>query len=171
MQNYWEWRKTERDNKAEGSDSTTSGRPRPPSTHPATGQLLLSPAPAQTRGLIKPLPRHGPINHLMMGYHGDRWAASMYTKEESARRGSNEHVRAGDPIVHVRDRSVPKYTLGKGYNMESAVLILGAARLCLEAKHLVSSNQEHKPLALKPTRALNCSKWRAGSASFDALGC
>lgn len=83
-----------------------SGRCHLTSTHRLTGQLLLSAAPAQTRGLIKPLPRHGPINHLMMSYHGDRWLASTHTKEESAQRGSNEHVI--DPTVRVGDCGVPK---------------------------------------------------------------
>lgn len=83
----------------------TSGRCHLMSTHQLTGQLLLSPAPAQTWGLIKPLPRHGPINHLMMSYHSDRWAAQ---------RGSNEHASVIEPHVHVLHCSVPKYTyMGK----------------------------------------------------------
>lgn len=71
------------------------------STHQLTGQLLLSSAPAQTWSLIKPLLRHGPINHLMMSYHSDRWVAQ---------RGSNEHVSVIDPRVHVLHCAVPKYT-------------------------------------------------------------
>lgn len=50
------------------------------SRHQLTGQLLLSSASTQTPGLIKPQPRHSPINHLMMSYHGDHWAASIYTQ-------------------------------------------------------------------------------------------
>lgn len=75
------------------------------STHQLTGQLLLSSAPAQTRSLIKLLLRHGPINHLMMSYHSDRWVAQ---------RGSDEHVSVIDPHVHVLHCGVPKYTyMGK----------------------------------------------------------
>lgn len=59
------------------------------SRHQLTGQLLLSSASTQTPGLIKPQPRHSPINHLMMSYHGDHWAASIYTQTHTHTR---EHI-------------------------------------------------------------------------------
>ncbi len=59
------------------------------SRHQLTGQLLLSSASTQTPGLIKPQPRHSPINHLMMSYHGDHWAASIYTHTHT-----REHISA-----------------------------------------------------------------------------
>lgn len=88
----------------------TSGRCHLTSTHQLTGQLLLSSAPAQTRSLIKPPLRHGPINHLMKSYHSDRWVAQ---------RGSNEHVSVIDPRVHVLHCGVPEYT----YTGEAKILI------------------------------------------------
>lgn len=117
----------------------TSGRCHLTSTHQLTGQLLLSWAPAKTRALIKPLPRHGPINHVMMSYHSDRWAASTRTKEPSAQRGSDEHVRGTDPTVHGRDCGLLKSGKGETIASDSAALIQGAARLCLQAKHLSSA--------------------------------
>ncbi len=68
------------------------------SRHQLTGQLLLSSASTQTLGLIKPQPRHSPINHLMMSYHGDHWAPSIYTQEHisahTGHKGSGESKHA-----------------------------------------------------------------------------
>lgn len=82
-------------------------------------------APAQkkkiNRGLIKPPPRHGPINHLMMSYHGDGRALPARTREGP---------RGG--------RGVEAPRPAEGQNIDSAAVILGAARVCFEAKHLIS---------------------------------
>lgn len=68
------------------------------SRHQLTGQLLLSSASTQTPGLIKPQPRHSPINHLMMSYHGDHWAASVHTHTH------REHISANAGRQRARER-------------------------------------------------------------------
>lgn len=105
-------------------DQEGGGRTR---THQRTGAAAPvggSGARKLNRGLIKPPPRHGPINHLMMSYHGDRWVC---------RRGRTR-ARKGGERVHAVEAPRP----ARGQNIDSAAVILGAARMCFEAKHLIS---------------------------------
>jgi len=97
------------------------------SRHQLTGQLLLSSASTQTPGLIKPQPPHSPINHLMMSYHGDHWAAGMTHMQEhiracAGRKGSGKlqpacaraethtHTHTHTTWIHT-SVGVPKYRL------------------------------------------------------------
>lgn len=137
------------------------------SRHQLTGQLLLSSASTQTPGLIKPQPRHSPINHLMMSYRGDHWAASIDTQEHISAHpkmwagefycvcvGKDTHTHHGytPPLVCQNTCCAPLLCLylaaclGGVRNMktlmkvpfDSIALILGAARICVWAKHLFS---------------------------------
>lgn len=122
------------------------------SRHQLTGQLLLLSASTQTPGLIKPQPRHSPINHLMMSYHGDHWAASIYTQGHirAHTQSKGSRVPHTPPLVCQNTSALmcpyPAACLGGVRNMktlmtvafDSTTLILGAARISVWAKHLFS---------------------------------
>lgn len=161
------------------------------SRHQLTGQLLLSSASTQTPGLIKPQPRHSPINHLMMSYHGDHWAASIHTHRENTLVHTQDgkglgrdwmrmctarriHTSIGVPkyILCPRSCPYPAACLGGVRNMktlmkvafDSTALIPGAARICVWAKHLFS------PL-ISNISLFHWNQWRPWTVANGGLAC